>query len=387
MRALSLSGPSAFLSGPFDMAVEPVAALAAEAAAWDALAVRAVAPHPFYARAVVAAHRAHGLCAPRLSAVVVRERGHIAALLPFGLRPDITGLGAAVAQPFHSPYVTSTTPLVADGPGLEGRLDALVEGLARASGGRPWRWPLLAVETRLGAGLLAAMGRAGWQTGTVAQFERPVLDRRDDYDAFLAGHPHKSRLKDLRRRRRRLEEAGTLIVESATEGTALERALEDFLALEAAGWKGEAGTALRSRPRTEAFARALFRPQKGPVTVRADGLRLDGRTVAASLALVCGGTAYLLKTAYDEGLRAQAPGLVLEDAIVRALHTEEFAGRLDSATMPGSALESLYPERETIAEIIALPPGAGRISLERRLRLARFEHRARAEAKRLLRRG
>ena len=58
-----------------------------------------------------------------------------------------------------------------------------------------------------------------------------------------------------------------------------------------------------------------------------------------------------------------------------------------SATMPGSALESLYPERETIAEIIALPPGAGRISLERRLRLARFEHRARAEAKRLLRRG
>ncbi|MRI56436.1 GNAT family N-acetyltransferase [Methylobacterium sp. DB1607] len=380
MRAPSLSGSPR-------ITVEPVAALAADAAAWDALAAGAVAPHPFYTRPVVAAHRDHGLCHPRLSAVIVREDGRIAALLPFALRPDITGLGAAIAQPFHSPYVTATTPLVADGPGLEGRLDALVEGLALASGGRPWRWPLLATEGRPGAGLLAAMERAGWQVGIVASFERPVLDRRADYDAFLAGHPHKSRLKDLRRRRRRLEEAGTLTLESTTEGPALERALEDFLALEAAGWKGEAGTALRSRPQTEAFARALFRPQGDPVSVRADLLRLDGRTVAASLALISGGTAYLLKTAYDETLRAQAPGLVLEEAIVRALHADGFAGRLDSATLPGSALESLYPERETIAEIVALPPGAGLISLERRLRLARFEHRARAEAKRLLRRG
>ncbi|MFF8800670.1 MULTISPECIES: GNAT family N-acetyltransferase [unclassified Methylobacterium] len=368
-------------------AIEPVAVLAGQPAAWDDLVARAATPHPFYARQAIEAHRAHGLCDPGLSAVVVREGAGWGALLPFTLRPDIAGLGAALAQPFHSPYVTASAPLVADGPDLEQRLDALVAGLALASGGRPWRWPLLASETRLGAELLAAMGRAGWQVGTVARFERPVLDRRTDYDAFLAGHPHKSRLKDLRRRRRRLEEAGTLRVESASEGAALERALEDFLALEAAGWKGEAGTALRSRPQTERFARTLFRPDGGPVAVRADTLRLDGRTVAASLALVSGGTATLLKTAYDEGLRALAPGLVLEDAIVRAVHGEAFAERLDSATLPGSALESLYPERETIAEIVAVPPGAGLISLERRLRLARFEYRARAEAKRLLKRS
>lgn len=379
MRALSLSGSSR-------AAVEPVAALAAEASAWDALAVRAVPAHPFYARAVVAAHCDHGLCHPRLSAVVVRDGGdHRPPALHPAPRHCRARRGDRAALPLA--LHDGERPLVADGPGLEERLDALVEGLARASGGRPWRWPLLATETRLGLGLLAAMERAGWQTGTVARFERPVLDRRADYDAFLAGHPHKSRLKDLRRRRRRLEETGTLTVERATEGAALERALEDFLTLEASGWKGEAGTALRSRPRTEAFARALFRSDGGPVTVRADWLRLDGRTIAASLALVSGGTAHLLKTAYDEGLRALAPGLVLEDAIVRALHAEGFAARLDSATMPGSALESLYPERESIAEIIAQPPGASLISLERRLRLARFEHRARAEAKRLLRRG
>ncbi|WP_342150958.1 GNAT family N-acetyltransferase [Methylorubrum sp. SB2] len=373
------------LPSAFNAAVEPVSALAA--GPWDALALAAAEPHPFYARRPVAAHRASGLAPDDLAAVVVRGPDGLAALLPFVLRADIAGFGAAVAQPFLSPYVTASLPLVADGPGLDARLDALVAGLALASDGRCWRWPLLATESRLGAGLIAAMERAGWQVATVASFERPVLDRRPDHAAFLATHPHKSRLKDLRRRRRRLGESGALTFVVATEGPALERALDGFLALEAAGWKGEAGTALASRADTTRFAHALFRQDEasGPPAVRADSLCLDGRTIAASLALVSGPTAYLLKTAYDESLRAHAPGLVLEDEIVRALHDTAFADRLDSATLPGSPLEGLFPERVRIAEILAQPPGGGSLlPLERRADLARFEHRARAEMKRLM---
>lgn len=371
---------------PFEAAIEPVAAI--EAVAWDALTRHAVAPHPFYGRRPVEAHRASGLGPADLAAVTVRGPDGLSALLPFVLRADIAGLGGAVAQPFLSPYVTETTPLVADGPDLDDRLDALVTGLARASGGRCWRWPLLPVEGRLGAGLVAALERAGWQVATVGSFERPVLDRRADHAAFLADHPHKSRLKDLRRRRRRLGEAGALTFEVATTGPALERALDAFLELEAAGWKGAAGTALASRPDSALFARALFRQDEttpaDPPTVRADCARLDGRVIAASLALVAGRTAYLLKIAYDETLRSYAPGLVLEDQIVRALHDTAFADRLDSATLPGSPLEHLYPERARIAEILALPPGASLFPLERRADLARFEHRARAEMKRLI---
>ncbi|SFK80859.1 GNAT family N-acetyltransferase [Methylorubrum salsuginis] len=368
-----------------DVTVEPVAAI--EAAAWDALARRAADPNPFYARRPVEAHRASGLGPADLAAVVVRDPDGLAALLPFVLRADITGLGAAVGQPFLSPYVTASTPLVLDGRDLEDRLDALVAGLALASGGRCWRWPMLAIESRLGAALVAAMERADWQVALVGRFARPVLDRRPDLAAFLADHPHKGRLKDLRRRRRRLDEAGALTFEVATDGAALERALDAFLALEAAGWKGEAGTALASRADSTRFAHALFRQDgatSGPPRVRADTLRLDGRVIAASLALVSGSTAYLLKTAYDETLRAHAPGLVLEDEIVRALHDTAFADRLDSATLPGSPLESLFPERMRIAEILALPPGGSLLPLERRADLARFEHRARAEVKRLM---
>ncbi|WP_336489100.1 GNAT family N-acetyltransferase [Methylobacterium nigriterrae] len=360
-------------------------ALAREADAWDGLVARACDPHPHFSRRAIAAHRAAGLAPDDLRIVTVRRGGRLAAALPYRLRRDLSGLGGLVAQPFLSPFVTATPPLVADDEDLAATLAALVAGLAAASGGRAWRWRLLPVETRLGQALLAAMREAGWTCGRVAAFGRPILERRASHDAFLDGHPHRSRFKDLRRRERRLAEAGQVAFETATSGDALAGAVEDFLALERAGWKGAAGTAMACRPESAALARALFAQAGGPVSPRADILRLDGRPIAVSLALVAGGTATLLKTAFDESQRAQAPGLILEAGIVRALHETAFADRLDSATLSGSVLEGLYREREMIAEVIAVPPGNA-LPLDRRLRLARFEHAARAEAKRVLRR-
>lgn len=368
-------------------AITTLASLGREAAAWDDLSARAGDAHPFFGRHVMQAHLASGLASSDLRVVVVRGPERLEAVLPFRRSYDICGLGRSVLLPFVSPFITASAPLVAEGPDRPAILAALVEGLGAASGGRAWRWPLLSVEAAPGQDLLAAMTEAGWDLGEVARFARPVLHRRADHAAFLAGHPHPSRLKDLRRRQRRLAEGGVVSLETVTQGPALARAVEIFLDVEAAGWKGTAGSAMACRTAHAAFARAVFRAEGGPVGIRADILSRDGTTLAVSLALVAGGTAYLLKTAYDETARAFAPGLVLEAEIVRALHTDGFAERLDSATLAGSALESLYRERDTVAEVIAVPDGArGLIGLERRLRLARFEETARGEARRLLRR-
>lgn len=368
-------------------AITTLASLGREAAAWDDLSARAGDAHPFFGRHVMQAHLASGLASSDLRVVVVRGPERLEAVLPFRRSYDICGLGRSVLLPFVSPFITASAPLVAEGPDRPAILAALVEGLAAASGGRAWRWPLLSVEAAPGQDLLAAMAEAGWDLGEVARFARPVLERRADHAAFLAGHPHPSRLKDLRRRQRRLAEGGVVSLETVTQGPALARAVEIFLDVEAAGWKGTAGSAMACRTAHAAFARAVFRAEGGPVGIRADILSRDGTTLAVSLALVAGGTAYLLKTAYDETARAFAPGLVLEAEIVRALHADGFADRLDSATLAGSALESLYRERDTVAEVIAVPDGArGLIGLERRLRLARFEETARGEARRLLRR-
>ncbi|KMO22670.1 hypothetical protein SQ03_00130 [Methylobacterium platani JCM 14648] len=331
-----------------------LARLSLEPAAWDALVARADRPSPDYSRRVLEAHRDHGLAPADLPCLTVRRGPDLLAVLPFRIARGPLGIGR-VARPFASPYLTVTAPLVAGGPETGPALAALAAGLRTL--GRPWWWPLLPVDDPAGSAFPAALARDGWSLAEVAGFARPVLDRRPSHDAFLGQHPHKGRIKDLRRRRRRLDEAGRVAIEAVGPDGDLARAVEDFLALERRGWKGRAGTALACRPGTAALARALFHPGDGPVTARADLLRLDGRVVAASLALVCGGTATLLKTAYDEELRALAPGVLLEAEIVRALHETRFADRLDSATLASAVLDDLYPERTRIAEIMVSPPG------------------------------
>ncbi|TGD96606.1 GNAT family N-acetyltransferase [Methylobacterium nonmethylotrophicum] len=351
--------------------VTDLSRLSREPAAWDALAARAAGSNPDYSRRVLEAHRDHRLGPADLACLAVRAGPQLLALLPFRTGRGPLGLGR-VARPFASPYLTVTAPLVAAGPEGAPALASLAAGMRAL--GCPWWWPLLPTDGPVGPALLAALARDGWGRAEVASVLRPVLDRRASHDAFLTAHPHKGRLKDLRRRRRRLDEAGAVTIEAVGPDGDLARAVEAFLALEASGWKGRAGTALACRRETADFARDLFRAGGGPVTARADLLRLDGRVVAASLALVGGGTATLLKTAYDEALRHLAPGVLLEAEIVRALHESRFADRLDSATLDSAVLDDLYPERTRIAEIVLSPPGGP--SPERVANRARRQHAA-----------
>src|SRR5690606_22324004 len=65
--------------------------------------------------------------------------------------------------------------------------------------------------------------------------------------------------QNLRRRRRRLAEHGELGFEVITGGEEVDAALEDALAIEASGWKGAGGTAIRSRPELVGFYSAWVR--------------------------------------------------------------------------------------------------------------------------------
>ena len=192
----------------------------------------------------------------------------------------------------------------------------------------------------------------------MSSFDRAVLARcGGGYEAYARRHLSARRRKGLARQWRRLGEAGRIAVASFTEAQGLRNAVEAFLQLEAQGWKGRRGTALASRAANAAVGRALF-TAAGAVAGQADVLSLDGRPVAISLALVSAGTAFLLKTAHDERLRAFSPGVLLEDAILRAFLDEGFADRLDSASLPGSLLDELYADRERIADLVVATDGA-----------------------------
>lgn len=125
--------------------------------------------------------------------------------------------------------------------------------------------------------------------------------------------------RGARRARRLLEERGTLSVEVCDGTTGLDAALRDGFTVEASGWKGRNGSAITSRPHTEAFYRGIARwaAEQGWLSVAL--LRLDGRAVGFVLDITAGGRTYGIKTGFDEALASCSPGtVVIHDALDRA---------------------------------------------------------------------
>ena len=348
--------------------------LDALAPALDALARHAASPNPYFTPRALEAQRLHLPNVADLRALCVRQGDALAAFLPF--LPKGGRLGPwRIPAALTGHYAQASTPLL-DAQNADAAADALASGLPGM-----FLFPLLETGSPAARMLIAALERRGARIATLWSGERPVLERGLSWQEH-ASNFSRNRRKGLRRDRARLEDLGTVTFEHIAGGPELTAALDDFLHLEQAGWKGRRGTALASRPHTDAFARMLFTPDGREPDVRADVLRLDGRTIAVSMAIVSGGTAYLMKIAHDETLRACAPGVLLEAAIARDfLDGQDATARLDSADLSGGLLDELWGAHIPIADLLVVSdPG---ISDARLARLVAME-RARRTAIRVL---
>lgn len=158
----------------------------------------------------------------------------------------------------------------------------------------------------------------------------PYVDTRGDWESYEGGRSPKL-LRELRRRRRRLESRGELTFDVSGGDEGLEELLEQGFRIESAGWKGERGLAIDSRPATRAFYSEIARWAAGRGVLRLAFLRLDGQPFAFDYAIEENGFHYLLKTGYDPGFRADAPGqllryLMIQRAFVEGLEAYEFLG-------------------------------------------------------------
>jgi CelD/BcsL family acetyltransferase involved in cellulose biosynthesis len=152
----------------------------------------------------------------------------------------------------------------------------------------------------------------------------------------LGGGPAEARTSakfrsNLRRRARKLQEAGAVALRRADRPGDVDGALAEFLALEASGWKGRHGTAIALDRRLVGFYTRIARDAaaRGALAVRV--LDLDGRAVAVHLGMVHRGVYYLPKTAYDEGLGHASPGQLLQGEVLaeceaRGLSRFDFLG-------------------------------------------------------------
>ena len=352
--------------------------------AWQALASEAQDANPFYEPwmflpALAAAGEA-GLCC----LLVWRHRGgadRLEGFFPFRQLDRFKGVPVSVLSSWLHPSWPLGVPLVRRGAGLR-CLKAIFEWLdAQPQGAVEFR--ALPCDTLLHADVAAVTLE---QSRLVAadSFARPLLRRAESAESYLhAALPADTR-KDLRRRRRRLSELGTLTSFRQPEGDPT-GALEAFFALEAAGWKGVAGGAFAAQPSTLAFARNVLAEAHRRGRLQVVGLDLDGVPVSRCINIVAGDTAYAYRTAYDERFARFSPGVLAEIETIEAFHADPQLQSMDSITDPLNAtLGRLWTHRRSLQSIVVASGALGElwVSMLPLLRWTkrRLSHRAREAA-------
>jgi hypothetical protein len=126
-----------------------------------------------------------------------------------------------------------------------------------------------------------------------------------------------------------LEEHGTLEVKHYS--VADPEALEKFYALEASGWKGAEGTAIKCDSHTRQFYDAVAQASARDGYLSLDFLELNGKPIAGHFGFNLRGRYFLAKAGYDEAFRRYGPGQLLVNEILgqtpeRGLREFDFVG-------------------------------------------------------------
>jgi CelD/BcsL family acetyltransferase involved in cellulose biosynthesis len=180
---------------------------------------------------------------------------------------------------------------------------------------------------------------------------RPKLASNLDGKAYLEKALSSSSRKKLRQHRRRLAEKGALQSSILTDVEAVQRAFENSLALEAAGWKGRQRTALLSHEADAHFARAMIAALAAQGEAAIHMLTLDARPVSMQIVLRAGPAAFTWKTAYDEALHDVSPGMLLLEDYTAALLADAGVAYVDSCAFDDSGYMAAWTERAAIAQV------------------------------------
>jgi CelD/BcsL family acetyltransferase involved in cellulose biosynthesis len=313
-------------------------------------------------------------------AAVTHPGGALAAVAPFTRHR--LGRIAPAARVWAHDYAPLGQPLV-EGEGLDAAVARLIEGLAPTDRGQSLILPDMPLDGLVALAVKDAARRAGRPIALLDQHLRACLDREgpggpDPRSALASG-----KRKELGRQMRRLADVGSVEIVSAVTPAEIESRFEMFLALEAAGWKGKAGSALGSSPKTAAFARAAVRNCASEASARIDSIDVDGKPIAMLVSFISGATAYTWKIAYDEMHARFSPGAQVMLEAASRLFADIRVQRIDSCAAANHPLvDHLWRGRLAIGTMVVGPAGGG-VMYSAGLAAARAELAARAAVRRL----
>ena len=323
----------------------------------DFLSNRAIEPNVFFSGRFLAP------AMPRLEDRQIRmalirdesgARSRIRLLMPFSVEKPGFAVGPSIIRVWSNPFGPLGTPLV-DAEDAAETIDNLFEALSAREAALPS--VLVLPDVRLNGIFMqlakaVAIGRNLPLTVT-SPYVRPMLDSDMDALAYLnhAISPH--HLRDLRRQWRQLEKLGSVAYNVARQPEEIRVRMEEFLALEASGWKGKKRSAMVMDRYRAAFAREAITNLAEADGVRIHTIDFDGRAIASMIVFLMSGEAYTWKTAYDEAFAKYSPGKLLMAELTEWHLDDANIMRSDSCAVPDHPIMSrFWEERENMGTLV-----------------------------------
>ncbi len=336
-------------------------------AVWDALAARAGTPNPFFEAWYLLPGLTRFDPEARIRLAAFTRAGDLAGLVPlqrarrYGRHPL-----PHLAVWLHANAFLGA-PLVADGA-EEAFWEALLDWADRNAGTALFlHASMLPLETALAEALMAVGARQGRKVALVHREERALLASPLAPAAYLESALPGKKRKELRRQHARLAEQGALAVTRRNDAGGIGSWIEQFLALEARGWKGSAGSALACAGETAGLFRESMTAAAERGCLERLNLELDGQPIAMLASLITPPGAFSYKTAFDERFARFSPGVLLQ---LENLALLEHAGVrwVDSCAAPDHPMiDSLWRERRALGRFSIAIGGAARRAVFGRL--------------------
>ncbi|MFC0203012.1 GNAT family N-acetyltransferase [Novosphingobium soli] len=349
------------------IACVPWRSMAAQRDAWDDLARRAAEPNPFFESWYLLPSLEHLAGTGRVAVLRFEHEGRLAGLLPL-VR---AGRYYRWPLPHLSSWLHSNcfcgVPLVAQGA-QEPFWQAVLQWADAAAGtalflhmrGMVLNGPVCAALRQVAAGQAR-------QVEVVQCEQRAMLASPLSPAAYLEASLSGRKRKELRRQAARLAEEGALSFERRHDAADVAAWCEAFLALEAKGWKGRAGSALASDAGTARLFRASLEEAAARGRLERLALTLDGRPIAMLATFLAAPGAYSYKTAFDEAYARFSPGVLLQRENLSILESDDIAWSDSCASADHPMIDHLWRERRSLGRLSIAIGGRLRRGAFRRL--------------------
>lgn len=214
-------------------------------------------------------------------------------------------------------------------------------------------FPLCQGDGAFSAALDEVVSERGLPMRETDRHERAFLRSELKGEDYFAQTMRKKKRKEYGRLWSRLSEEGDVQLTAHDASSDFDGWMDRFLTLEAKGWKGQRGTALRAVPGERAFFTEICKGAQAQDKLHCLELTVDGSPIAMLTSFRAGRGLYTFKIAFDEDYARFSPGAQLMMRGGAMLLDDPRFDWIDSCAIPDHPMiDHIWSERRVMRSVI-----------------------------------